>query len=393
MASASARLPEKSLTADPIINDDKVQFWLEADSLRGHCPKLDALTYILKSKILIFGGNTSNKYFADQYEENTMDKSHLSLKGLEVFQLTVSQGSVQAAAREMGLSTSTVSHHLRSLEDQLGVTLLDHARRPMTLTPAGALFLKHIDEALKLIRKAHAEVTLGNMNEARHLRLGLIEDFDSDIGPELAVLLANGMPKCDFAHHTRFSSEILDMLQAQKLDIGIASRPSNSTAQLKELPMLRDPFVLAIPANSTTRPEEFLTGSGGIPMLRYARDQHIRKQIEAQLRRLKIDLPVRFEVESNQTMMAMIAAGSGWAVTTPTCYFRARRFHDEVRLHPFPAKGFSRHLALFAREECADEVIGTINSAMRNLLEMRLIHPAIKAMPWLSDELYLLPSN
>ncbi len=322
-----------------------------------------------------------------------MDKSNLSLKGLEVFQLTANLGSVQAAGREMGLSISTVSHHLRSLEDQLGVALLDHARRPMTLTPAGAVFLKNIDEALKLIRKAHAEVTLGNMTEARHLRLGLIEDFDSDIGPELAVLLANGMPKCDFAHYTRFSNEILDMLHAQKLDIGIASQPGNNTSQLKEFPMLRDPFVLAIPTKCTTRPADFLAGSGGLPMLRYARDQQIRKQIEAQLRRLRIDLPVRFEVESNQTMMAMIAAGSGWAVTTPTCYFRARRFHDQVQLHPFPAKGFARHLSLFARDECADEVIGTINSAMRNLIEMRLIQPAIEAMPWLRDELYLLPST
>ena len=157
-----------------------------------------------------------------------MRKSHLSLKGLEVFHLTASQGSVQAAAREAGLSISTVSHHLRNLEHQLGVTLLDHARRPMTLTNTGVVFLKNVDEALQLIRKAQAEVTLGNMTEARHLQFGLIEDFDSDIGPELAVLLANGMPKCNFAHYTRSSNEILNMLQGQSLDIGIASGPNRS---------------------------------------------------------------------------------------------------------------------------------------------------------------------
>ena len=126
--------------------------------------------------------------------------------------------------------------HLRSLEAQLGVTLLNHARRPMILTPVGAVFFKNIDEALKLIRMAQTEVTLGNMTEARHLKFGLIEDFDSDIGPELAVLLANGMPKCDFAHYTRSSSEILDMLQGHSLDIGIASSPNNNTDQLQELP-------------------------------------------------------------------------------------------------------------------------------------------------------------
>lgn len=328
---------------------------------------------------------------ANTNEEKAMNMSHISLKWLEVFHLVACHGSVQAAAREAGLSISTVSHHLRSLEAQLGVTLLNHARRPMILTPVGAVFFKNVDEALKLIRMAQTEVTLGNMTEARHLKFGLIEDFDSDIGPELAVLLANGMPKCDFAHYMRSSSEILDMLQGHSLDIGIASSPNNNTDQLKEFPMLRDPFVLAVPANSTIRPESFLAGSAELTMLHYAKDQQIRKQIAAQLRRLNIEIPVRFEIESNQTMMAMIAAGAGWAVTTPACYFRARRFHKQVQLHAFPAKGFARHLSLFAREECADEIVGTINAAMRNLIEMRLINPATEAMPWLRDELCLLP--
>ena len=78
-----------------------------------------------------------------------MNMSHISLKWLEVFHLVACHGSVQAAAREAGLSISTVSHHLRSLEAQLGVTLLNHARRPMILTPVGAVFFKNVDEALK----------------------------------------------------------------------------------------------------------------------------------------------------------------------------------------------------------------------------------------------------
>lgn len=320
-----------------------------------------------------------------------MQRSDLSLKWLEIFQLTANLGSVQAVARETGLSMSTVSQHLRSLENKMGVALLDHKRRPMTLTPSGAVFLKHVDEALKLIGKARAEVTLGTMAEARLLRLGLIEDFDSDIAPELAVFLAHGMPKCDFSHYTRFSHDILDMLQRNQLDIGVASNPNEMPHDLKEYPMLRDPFVLALPAGSEESPEACLAGHARLPLLRYAREQQINAQIEAQLKRLKINLPNRFEIESNQTMMAMIAAGSGWALTTPTCYFRARRFHGQVQLHPFPNKSFARYLSLFARGECSDQVVRMINAAMRNLLELRLLQPAHEAMPWLRESLHLLP--
>lgn len=320
-----------------------------------------------------------------------MKRSDLSLKWLEVFRETAHLGSVQAVANETGLSISTVSHHLRSLEDQLGVSLLNHKKRPMTLTPSGLAFLKHVDEALKLIGKARAEVTLGSMADAQHLRLGLIEDFDSDIGPSLAVFLASGMPKCDFAHHTRDSRDILAMLYLKKLDIGIANLPSDGLGNLIDFPMIRDPFVLALPAHISAEPEEFLSGNSDLPFLRYVKTQQISQQIDAQLRRLKIELPGRFEVESNQTMMAMVASGAGWALTTPTCYFRARRFHDQVTLHPLPIKSFARYISLLATPECPENVTKMINITMRDLVEKRLLNPAHDAMPWLKDSFHLLP--
>ena len=84
-----------------------------------------------------------------------MQGTELSLKWLEVFQRTATLGSVRAVAKETGLSISTVSHHLRSLETKLGVNLLDHKRRPMVLTPAGREFLKYIEQALMLIRRIY----------------------------------------------------------------------------------------------------------------------------------------------------------------------------------------------------------------------------------------------
>lgn len=139
---------------------------------------------------------------------------------------------------------------------------------------------------------AQTEVTLGNTAEIRHLKFGLIEDFDNNIGPELAVLFANGMPKGDFALYIRSSSEILDMLQSHSLDIGIASSPNKNTDQLKDFLMLRDSFVLAVPANCTVRPESFFAGSAELTMLHYAKDQQIRKQIAAHLQHLNIEIPV-----------------------------------------------------------------------------------------------------
>ena len=83
-----------------------------------------------------------------------MKTTDLSLKWLEIFVAIARSGSVQEAAQETGISISTASHHLRRLEESLGVQLFDHGRRPLRVPPAGAAFQQHIDTALQLIRRA-----------------------------------------------------------------------------------------------------------------------------------------------------------------------------------------------------------------------------------------------
>lgn len=322
-----------------------------------------------------------------------MKPSRLSLKWLDVFLHVARTGSLQAAADETGLSISTVSHHLRSLEAALGTALFDHARRPMRVTPTGAVFQRHIDEALRLIRKAEAEAQSGSLSETRHLSLALIEDFDSEIGPELARILTAAMPRCRFRHLTRPSHDILDLLRAQEIEIGIAARPQFDPADLVEIPLLRDPFVLALPASVEFSGEDVFAGRTALPLLRYSRNQIMASQIEQQLRRLKVSLPDQFEFDSNQSIMRLVAEGDGWAITTPTNYIRAHRFQRQIRLAPFPGKGFARYISVFTTDLADETVAQTVTETMRRLIQTRAIEPAVEGLPWLADQFRLLSDD
>jgi len=318
-----------------------------------------------------------------------MKRSQLSMKWLEVFQLAARSGSVQNVADETGLSVSTVSHHIKSLETRLGVNLLDHSRRPMTTTAAGVVFLRHVDDALRTLRKAEAEAQSGLLSETRSLSIGLIEDFDSEIAPELARFLRTSMPNCKFRHFTRPSHEILALLRSQDLDIGVATRPQFDQPDLIEHPLLRDPFVLAVPAEQKIAPEDYLSENSGMPLLRYSQSQIIGNQIESHLRRLRIKIANQFEFESNQSMMGLIAEGQGWAITTPMNYIRARRFHRQIDLIPFPEKGFARYISVFTTDIHAPDVTQSVTGTLQRLIQSRAITPAIERLPWLRDVFYL----
>ena len=320
---------------------------------------------------------------------NTPQKD-LSLKSLELFQLCANKGSLQAAARDSGLSLSTVSHHLRSLEDHLGVELFNHNRRPMVLTPRGQAFLRNIEDALLAIRKARAEASSGSIADASFLRVGAIEDFDSDIVPELAVFLSARMPRCDFTYVTEHSHKIIEMLRNHQLDIGVVAGATDRLGDLLDQPLLRDPFVVVLPGNCPQPVEELITGKSHLPLLRFASNLIIARQIESQLRRMGHHLPHRFECDSNQTLMAMVASGTGWTITTPLLYTRAERFHDRVKMRPFPGKSFSRSVSIIRTPDCSTSVGDLVDGMMRKMISEKAIQSVHETHPWLKDRFRLI---
>ena len=314
----------------------------------------------------------------------------LSLKWLEVFQACAQHGSLKETAAETGLAISTVSQHLRSLEDHLGIPLFDHQRRPLVLTPQGQLYLRNIDVALHAIRKARTVATAGDLGRTTQLRLGVIEDLESDVTPDLAVYLSGKMPDCAFQYHTASSHQITRMLRDRRLDLGVAIMPPDRTGDMDELPILRDPFIMVLPKDAAQSSQDIIAGQTKLPFLQFSSELIIARQIEAQLRRMSVALPHKFECGSNQTLMAMVAAGAGWTITTPLLLSRAKRFHAQLAVRPFPGKRFARTLSLIVTPDCPRDVQDLVDQHLRASLNNHVLQPVLHDLPWLEDQFALI---
>jgi len=77
--------------------------------------------------------------------------------------------SFRAAANDLGISPSALSHAVASLESRLGVRLFNRTTRSVSLTPAGEQFLTRVKPAMNEIADAMHEV-----NEQRSTPAGLI---------------------------------------------------------------------------------------------------------------------------------------------------------------------------------------------------------------------------
>ena len=96
----------------------------------------------------------------------------VSIRGLEVFEALAQTGSVGESAKRLGMSAPAVSRQLKNLHQAVGMVLIDQSRRPMTLTPAGRQFQRHVEAALGALRAGQRDLTSLDLSEVSTLRIG-----------------------------------------------------------------------------------------------------------------------------------------------------------------------------------------------------------------------------
>ena len=64
----------------------------------------------------------------------------MELRQLSYFTTIVNEGNISQAAKKLNISQPPLSHQMKLLEAELGVTLFERGSRRIRLTPAGKTF-------------------------------------------------------------------------------------------------------------------------------------------------------------------------------------------------------------------------------------------------------------
>ncbi|TXD90703.1 LysR family transcriptional regulator, partial [Mitsuaria sp. TWR114] len=83
-----------------------------------------------------------------------MDRRSLPLSALRAFEAAARLGSFKAAAEELAVTPTAISHQIRGLEEQSGVVLFERQVRRVTLTEAGAQLYPVLRDGFDAIQSA-----------------------------------------------------------------------------------------------------------------------------------------------------------------------------------------------------------------------------------------------
>lgn len=81
----------------------------------------------------------------------------MELRQLSYFTTIVNEGNISQAAKKLNISQPPLSHQMKLLEEELGVTLFERGSRRIRLTPAGKTFYDRALAILDLSQAARTE--------------------------------------------------------------------------------------------------------------------------------------------------------------------------------------------------------------------------------------------
>lgn len=313
-----------------------------------------------------------------------MTRSSLDLGALKVFLAVGKTGNMTAAAKSMGMTQSAVSQIIQQVEGQLAVVLLDRTRRPLRLTAAGAILARRAERLVEETEQLPAAVR--EAATVPEIRVGLIDSFAGTVGPQVVRAFMDTVSTVML--RAGFTPPLIHALLDRQVDVIVASEAMDDVDLVRRYPLLREQYLLALPKSLRLERGELALAAlaDRRPLIRYSSRSATGAQVDRHLRRLGVSVPRRVELDSSDTLFAMVAADVGWAITTPLCVLHGRPDLDAIRFERLPGPGLARHLTLIARQGEYQELTDRLATAARQTLRDTCLPAMRRAIPWLRDE-------
>jgi DNA-binding transcriptional LysR family regulator len=145
---------------------------------------------------------------------------------LRSFVAVVQAGSFTLASERVSLSQSTVSQHIRRLEEIVGCALLERDTRNVRMTRQGEALFRYAREILDLMEQAFTAVSGPALNGT--VRLGMSEDFASTRLTDALGSFQQRNPDVELHIATGMSGDLFRELDEDRHDLVFAKRVSGS---------------------------------------------------------------------------------------------------------------------------------------------------------------------
>jgi DNA-binding transcriptional LysR family regulator len=242
----------------------------------------------------------------------------VELRQLRYFVAIVEEGGFSRAAERLHISQPPLSTQIRSLEDEIGVRLLERSNRGVSVTAAGSVFYEEVVAVLARLEHARNKTLQVGRGDVGSLSVGFVSIADYGILPPALKSFRVQFPLVEVHLHELTTDAQIRELRAATLDLGIGLAPVDEP-DLEFNSVLREELVLAAPSGHAV-----LKGDSAVDMRALSRASFIvpPRDVAPGLYDLTISYCRSFgfapQIGQNarqmQTVIGLVSAGMGVAL-------------------------------------------------------------------------------
>jgi DNA-binding transcriptional LysR family regulator len=226
----------------------------------------------------------------------------MELHHLTTFEAVVTHGSFTRAAEALCLTQPAVTRQIAALETELKTRLFDRLGRAVQLTSAGEALHRYSEAILRMEREARQAVADVGTGEAGRLTVGASNTLATYVLPGLLRCFRQQYPRVEIAVHTGISAQVLEMVRANEVDIGLV------TAEVS------DPLLTTVVPSGHPLAGRTEVGAAELadnPLILMESGTNLRTYVDRLLSAAGVQEQVTMELDNVEAIKRMIEAGLG----------------------------------------------------------------------------------
>ena len=267
----------------------------------------------------------------------------MNLRQLQTLIAVAERGSFTAAGEAVGLSHSAISLHVKALEDELGLALVDRSQRPPRLTASGGALVAQARRMAALVDEIRALGSDAALSGS--LAVGVVPTEMVHLLPPALARLRALHPKLAIQVRSGLSSELAQAVRGADLDVAVVTHPGLPPEGLVLHDVACEPLVVIAPSDAPEQTDAELIAAH--PFIWFSprtwAGQHIQRLLHARGLRPQETM----EVDSLEAIEALVAHGLGVSVVPERC---GAPLPATLRRLPFGDPQETRRLALVERD-------------------------------------------
>ncbi len=242
----------------------------------------------------------------------------MKIAQLYSFVTVVETGSFSASAKRLKISQPAITFQIQSLEESLGVQLIDRSGKRVRLTEAGELVYKSSRKIISEVKSLESQIEEFQESPKGSLTIGASTIPGEYVLPKMFGAFKKKYPEAVLSLEIADTEETVERVINGEFDIGVVGAAIEDK-RLEFSPFLKDELIFIVPANYEHYQEGKVSLKEIIGEKLVVREEGsgTRMVVEKELSKKGIkliDFSVVMELGSNEAVITAVEAGLGASI-------------------------------------------------------------------------------